>query len=265
MDSIETLINYYNKSSEKDIYHQVVEQILRNIHEVGNISIYDMADLCYTSPSTISRLVKKLEFDNYMDFKTKIIYALKNYTYLNRNMREMDIIEDNDVVSFYFNFLMNNIAALKSEINYEQIAEISDNFHIADEVFLYSYPKVQADILQKALIVSGKKAYSCDSEEAAADGLTKIKKGAVIFAVVPNLVEMAYMRSVLKKARENGAFIITLCSGKKNDYKKYSDIQISFDGTKTSMDLYLFMILTNIIKSDYCHRYVDSYIEAMYD
>lgn len=265
MDSIETLINYYNKTSEKDMYHQVVEHILRNIHKVDKISIYDLADLCYSSPSTISRLVKRLEFDNYADFKSKISYALQNYKYLNQNMHEPDDIDDNDLISIYFNFLTNNISYLRSEIDNDQIKNISDHLYCAKQVFFYSYPQVQADILQKSLIVSGKSAYVYERIPIQEASLDQINDHTVVMAIVPNLVEMGPMRTILKKAREKGAFIITICSSKKNDYRKYSDIQISFDGTKTSMDLYLFMILTNIIKNDYCHRYLDPMLENLYD
>lgn len=265
MDSIEKLIGYYNKSDEEDMYHKIVGHILNNLPKVGDATIYDLADLCYSSPSTISRLMKKLEFENYTDFKTKILYALKNYRYLNRNTREVDIAEDGDIVPLYFNFLMNNISALKESFRYEQIARISDHFHEAGEVLFYSYPEVQVDILQKALIVTGKKACFYDSIVLQENSLERVKEDTVVFAVIPNLIEMAPMRSILKKTKAQGAIVITVCSEKRNDYTKYSDIQINFDGTKTSMDLYLFMILTNLIKYDYCHRYADNLIEELYD
>lgn len=222
MDSIEKLVEYYNKSNEQNVYRDVVEQILVNLHKVKKSTIYDLAELCYSSPSTISRLVKKLEFKDYADFKSKITYSLENYRYLNRNTREIELQEDRDSVDLYFNFLQNNINALHDRIEYEDIRRISDYFYQAD-------------------------------------------KGTVILAIIPDLLEMSPMRSILKKAKERGAIIITLCSGKRNDYARCSDVQISFDGTKTSMDLYLFMILVNIIQYDYGNRYLDHIIEDMYD
>lgn len=265
MDSIDKLLDFYNKSDEQDMYHNVVEHVLKNIHKVEEVTIYDMADLCFSSTATISRLVKKLDFKNYTDFKTQISYALKNYKYLNKNTREIELFEDSDIIPLYFNFLLNNIAALKEEIEYSHIAEISKKFHEAEEVFFYSYPKVQTNILQKALIVSGKKAYDYDNFVAQEKSLKKVKEKMLVFAVIPNLIEMTSMHSIIRRAKEKGAVVITICSQKKNDYKRYSDIQISFDGTKTSMDLYLFMILINLIKYDYTYHYVDSLIEKLYN
>ena len=265
MDSIEQLIGYYNRSDDGDMYHNVVENILLNLHKVENATIYDLAEMCFSSPSTISRLMKKMGFESYTDFKTKVHHALKNFRYLNRNTKDIDVMEDSDIVSLYFNFLENNIAALRQSIEYSQIAAISDCFNDAEEVFFYSFPEVQVNILQKLLIVSGKSARIFDTIQAKEGSLAKVKQNTVVYAMVPNLIEMAPMRSILKRAREQGATVITICSEKWNDYTKYSDIQISFNGTKTSMDLYLFMIMTNLVKYDYCHRYVDHLIEKLYD
>ena len=44
-----------------------------------------------------------------------------------------------------------------------------------------------------------------------------------------------------------------------------SDIQIAFDGTKTSMDTYLFRIIVNIIQYDYENRYLNQVIDKLYE
>ena len=265
MDSIEKLVEYYNKSNEQNVFHDVVEHILMNLHKIKKVTIYDLADMCYSSPSTISRLVKKLEFKDYADFRSKISYQLENYRYMNRNMRAINLQEEQDSVDLYFNFLQNNISALRDMVKYEDIKKISDYFFKAEKIFFYSYPAVNAESIQKSLIVSGKKAYLYQTILLQKESLEQIEKKTIIFAIIPDLLEMAPTRNILKKAKERGAVIITICSGKRNDYAKCSDVQISFEGTKTSMDLYLFMILVNIIQYDYSNRYLDPIMDEMYD
>lgn len=265
MDSIEKLVTYYNESKEQNVYKEVVKQILQNMDKIENATIYDMAELCYSSPSTISRLVKKLEFKDYGDFKQKIVYSLKNYKYLNRNTRAMNIIEDSDCVDLYFNFLMNNICALREEIVYDKIWKISNYFQDAEKIFFYSYPAVDVESIQKTLIVSGRISQLYDTIAKQKESLKDIDEKTVVFAVVPDLLEMVPMRTILKKAAEKGAVIITVCSGKNNDYKKCSDVQICFEGTKTSMDMYLFMIMVNIIQYDYSNRYLDNIMDSRYN
>lgn len=264
MDSIEKLIIYYNKSEKGDIYHKVVECMLKNIHEIKDVTIYELADLCYSSPATISRLVKRLEFENYTDFKTQINYALKNYHYFNMNTRDVELVNNEDIVPFYFNFLMNNMMALKNNIKYEQISKISDALYHAEETKFFGSTEIPMHILQKAMVVTRKRAGIYKDIVSQENSLENIKEGSVIFAAIPNLIEMAPIRSILKKAKNKGAYIITICSGETNEYQKYSDIQINFEGTKTSMDIYMFMVIVNLIKYDYCHRYVDDFLEDMY-
>lgn len=263
MDSIEKLVRFYNKSDENDMYHNVVGGVLHNLDKVNSVSIYDMADLCYTSTSTISRLVKMLGFKSYPDFKSKIHYALENYRELNRNMPDVNLMRDGDIVSIYLHFLVDNILAIEDSLSYEKIAAVSDCFHEADEIFLYSYPQVQIHSLQKALIVSGKNAHYYNSIASAEESVAKVKKGSVVFAVIPNLIEMSPYRGILKKVSEQGATVISVCSDEQNQYKKYCKIQISYTGTKTSMDLYLFMIITNIIRDDYGRRYLEDKLEEL--
>lgn len=265
MDSIEKLVEYYNKSNEQNVFHDVVEHILMNLHKIRKATIYDLAEMCYSSPSTISRLVKKLEFKDYADFRSKISYSLENYRYLNRNTRAINLQEEQDSVDLYFNSLQNTIEALRGMIEYEDIKQISDYFAKAEKIFFYSYPSVNVEHIQKSLIVSGKKAYYYHTIPLQKESLERVEENTIIFAIIPDLLEMAPMRNILKKARERGAIVITICSGRKNDYAKCSDVQISFEGTKTSMDLYLFMILVNIIQYDYSNRYLDPIMEDIYD
>ena len=265
MDSIENLIAYYNKSEKNDIYYKVVEKILANIHAVKDATIYELAEMCYSSPATVSRLVKKLGFENYVDFKTQISYALRNYHYLNMNTRDVELVEDGDIIPFYFNFLLNNIMNLKDHIRYGQIAAVSDCLDQAEEVLFYAgSQEIPTHALQKAMIVSGKRASIYDDFLSQERSLEKVQEGTLIFAIIPNLLEMTPIRSILKRAKERGARILTICSGEKNEYAKYSDLQICFKGTKTSMDVYIYMILINLIKYDYNRRYVDHMLEQMY-
>lgn len=263
MDSIDRLVQYYNNGPE-DIYHETTANILKHIHEVKDCTIYDLAELCYTSPSTISRLVKKLSFENFNDFRSQISYALKNYQRLNRNTRDLDLIEDADIVPLYFNFLSNNIRLLENDIDYEQIRAISDLLYAADRTYFYAMSEMTVNNLQKALIVTNKTAFSFDTLFISENTLRQLKEGDLIFAMIPDLTELSPMRSILKDAKNKGASVITICSGKNNEYARYSDLQLSFEGTKTSMDLYLFMILTNLIKYDFTHRYVDRLLEELY-
>ena len=57
--------------SPESIEHHIARVMLEHIHQLNNISIGAMADLCSVSKSTISKFVKQLGFEDYKNLKQK--------------------------------------------------------------------------------------------------------------------------------------------------------------------------------------------------
>ena len=70
------LINYLNTAKERDVFYYAASTILEHIDDIPNLSIGQVADLCFASPATISRLVRKLNFDSFNDFKHEVIISI---------------------------------------------------------------------------------------------------------------------------------------------------------------------------------------------
>lgn len=77
VDILYTLMSYVNVSSSQDMYYTIAHTILTNLEKIPNISINDLADLCYTSPATISRFCKDLNCKNFANFKYEMAIALE--------------------------------------------------------------------------------------------------------------------------------------------------------------------------------------------
>lgn len=52
----------------------VIGYLLEKTEEAGELSIYDIAEKTYSSPSTIIRLCKKIGFQGYKDFRKSLLY-----------------------------------------------------------------------------------------------------------------------------------------------------------------------------------------------
>lgn len=61
----------YNMLSEKEKYYY--QQIEYHSSEIPLLSIIELSEKIYTSPASLSRLVKKLGYKNYKDFKNSFI------------------------------------------------------------------------------------------------------------------------------------------------------------------------------------------------
>ena len=77
VDILYTLMSYVNVSSSQDMYYTIAHTILTHLEKIPDISINDLADLCYTSPATISRFCKDLNCKNFASFKHEMAISLE--------------------------------------------------------------------------------------------------------------------------------------------------------------------------------------------
>ena len=77
VDILYVLMSYVNVSSTRDMYYVIAHTILTHLDKIPDIHINDLADLCYTSPATISRFVKILIVKAFANFKNEMAIALE--------------------------------------------------------------------------------------------------------------------------------------------------------------------------------------------
>ena len=63
------LLNYINMTDTHDVFYYAALNILDHLEEIPNSSIVQVADLCYASTATISRLCRRLNYPSFNAFK----------------------------------------------------------------------------------------------------------------------------------------------------------------------------------------------------
>ena len=58
-----------NTNNKDDIYYQLAKEMIENIDQIAQLKIEDLAELCFVSPSTVSRFCRKLGYRNFNSFK----------------------------------------------------------------------------------------------------------------------------------------------------------------------------------------------------
>lgn len=75
----------------------IARMVLLNINNLEELSLEKLAKLSYVSPASISRFIKKLGFDNYQSFRTKLNDSYSQLSYRrSAKQKEFDIIEYGD-------------------------------------------------------------------------------------------------------------------------------------------------------------------------
>lgn len=73
---LEQLVNSnYSKLNDNDIY--ILRYILNNKEKCSTISINELAKLCNVSRTTVLRMVQKLGFDGYSEFKVYLKWQIE--------------------------------------------------------------------------------------------------------------------------------------------------------------------------------------------
>lgn len=137
IDILYVLMSYVNASTTQDMYYTVAHTILTNLEKIPTISINDLADLCYTSPATISRFCKDLNCKSFPHFKYEISIALE--------MAKQEVhFNDTDVKEIKKDpqFLVNKI--YNETIQSLQLGQHCVNIHDIDKIcqMIYDAKKV---------------------------------------------------------------------------------------------------------------------------
>lgn len=151
------LLIILNDSDPKSTDYHIAFTLLSNFNSICSLSIGEVAHLCSVSKSTISKFIRKLNFEDYADFKAAGTFVDNKYGFkLNYNQNIAEFIERNGVSS-YIDVILNDISFCKN-VKMENVQELArDLVHyrkVASFGLLFS--ELGAMDLQTKLAYNGK-------------------------------------------------------------------------------------------------------------
>ena len=78
------LINFINTAKVDDVYANAAKKILENINKIPELNITDVAEMCFVSTATISRLCRKLNYESFSDFKMDVTMNLRYFNHVSQ-------------------------------------------------------------------------------------------------------------------------------------------------------------------------------------
>lgn len=130
------LLQYINNSFVKDSNYDIAEYMVKNYFKIPNMTINDLAEVCYVSPASISRFIRTLGFEKFSKFKEACDNTHDidtDYSNLVTEAKENDIKK---VFEEYTKSTIDNIQTTFNNINYEQFDRISSMLHDCDDVIV---------------------------------------------------------------------------------------------------------------------------------
>ena len=214
VDILITLMSYVNVSSSQDMYYTIAHTILTHLDKIPNISINDLASLCYTSPATISRFCKDLNCGSFANFKHNMAMALetaKNEIHFSDKDRQEIMKEPQYLIDKVYNETIQSLRLGQHSLSIHDIDTICDMIHKAQKVHMigYQFNKIISNDFQMKMLKLKKFVYAFIERGDEIQRLDMIDDESLVIIVTvrarPQLID-----TLVEKMKENNPRIIMI-------------------------------------------------------
>lgn len=214
VDILYTLMSYVNVSSPQDMYYSIAHTILTHIDQVPSISINDLADLCYTSPATISRFCKDMNCKSFVNFKNEIAIALeiaRNEIHLS-SLENQRILEDSDFLKKkMYNEAIESLKMVESSVSMDDIDKICALIYQAKKVHMlgYQFNKIISNDFQMKMLKHRKFIYAFVERGDEIQRLDMIDEDSLVIIITVRAREQL-MNALIDKIKEHHPKVLLL-------------------------------------------------------
>ena len=236
VDILYTLMSYVNVSSNQDMYYTIAHTILTYLEKIPDISINDLADLCYTSPATISRFCKDLNCKSFANFKHEIAIALeiaKDEIHLDPYDESETLKNPQHIVDKIYNETIESLQMVHQSINIHEIDKICHMIHTAKKVHMigYQFNKIIANDFQMKMLKLRKFIYAFVERGDEIQRLDMIDDESLVIIITVR-ARQQLMNSLIEKIHEHHPQILLITMNKEYQNDKV-DYIYCIDGTES--------------------------------
>ena len=206
VDILYTLMSYINVASTQDMHYTIAHQVLTHLDQVPYMSINELADLCFTSPATVSRFCKDMNCSNFASFKKEIAEGLEIASNeIHFPAGDAKMIEENPqkLVTKIYRDTKNSLDIGMNDIDIADIDKICKMIHEAKDVHMvgYQFSKIVCTDFQLKMLKLQKFIYAFINKGDEIQKLETIVPGALVIIVSVG-ARRDLMDPLIKKLKE---------------------------------------------------------------
>ena len=110
--------------------------MLQNMSRLSELSIQEAAELCLTSPATISRIAKKVGYNGFQGLKEAAHHFAQGYFNENRKLT-VEQLKQGAPAEIYLSQLIDLFTTLKGMLDGEQMAQAAALLNEAEKVLCF--------------------------------------------------------------------------------------------------------------------------------
>jgi len=259
LNAIVELINHYNATQSGDTSHDIAEIMLQNLSVIRTMSIDKIAELCFTSAATLSRLARSLGFQSFSAFRANLAASFDNYPFLNHTMPpNRELMEGQSFIHAYLCNLRQVLDQLENALTPALIAQITALINQSGKICFYSqqvgdFPTLQ---FQYDLVMAGKAAVFLHHYEQQLENARSLDQNSLVIVCLPDTPESAQRLEALREARRRGARILLIKPRLSPTGARYADIIINYEESRTAMDGYIYNVILSLVTMHFRYNYL---------
>ena len=123
------LFKIIDNNDEANIDYVIAKYFIENYKKLGTLNIYDVAEECYVSRSSIRRFCKQIGYNNFLDLKS----AFKDYDYKYNYFAKYH--ERDEYREWYKNEIIATLEELDELVDQEALKDMARRIHDGHRVF----------------------------------------------------------------------------------------------------------------------------------
>lgn len=130
---LHVLVNHAN-SSNKESERQLAKLLLANFHQIPQLSIERLAELCYVSQPTLTRFIMKLGYINYAQFKKYIKAIVIEIS--NETANDLFDVDAENIIESHYTAIQTSLAATQCKLVAKQLLDAAATIKQAKRVVI---------------------------------------------------------------------------------------------------------------------------------
>ena len=246
----------YNSLEEGDVFFTAMEGLLRNRADLQNASIYDMAEICGVSRTTLNRLSKLLGYGSFKEFKYDMVRSFSKYEVHNHLIPAKQLGEEEGISGVILGAAERICSDLREGLDRGQLGDIVQVLHAAGRVRLYMTGLTGAAGLQTNLAMNGKDVRIVTTYTGQLRDSEKLDDNSVVIMVDLEHPDSMDSGPILRGISQSGAVLVMLGSDSGGKSGKLADYYVDAMFMGGSISLYGVSLCLDIISTMYRKRYM---------
>ena len=257
MNVLQSLTELYNSQDIDSIYRELALKILGNLDQMRRVTIYDIAELTNSSRTTVWRLVQKLGYDSFSDFRYALQSASSQYVYYNRMVEQRKTISSEKLISDLSGQLRDANKLITEMVTANEIDELTDEISDASKVHFYlPFRTSFVYSFQQNLWIDGKDTeYQCLIPDMLA-ATRYLNESSIVLLSTIERAETQDMTKVFETVKEKGS-TIWLTGNAESRYKGYADRLLLVSKERPAVWLIAFELFILALSERYRGKFID--------